>query len=190
MHPPFRSAQAIGLFLILITTAAAYAQTSIKVFAPTAVSTEGKIRVPEDFRSEYVMLGAWSVTGDVDTEGEIGQHIVYAPRSAVEGYRKTGAFPDGTILVKELFNSQTEELTTGAATSPTTVAGYFIMVRDEQDRFPENPLWGDGWGWSFFTADNKTETITENYQDSCLGCHEPARASNLIYDYAYPVLRE
>ncbi|MDX1401532.1 MAG: hypothetical protein R3245_06395, partial [Kiloniellales bacterium] len=55
-----------------------------------AVSENGAIRVPENFRSEYVMLGAWSVAGDADTGGEIGFHIVYAPRQAVESYKKQG----------------------------------------------------------------------------------------------------
>ncbi len=45
-------------------------------------------------------------------------------------YLKTGKFPDGAVLVKELFNGKTETLTTGDATSAADVVGYFVMVKD------------------------------------------------------------
>ena len=115
--------------------------------------------------------------------------MVYAPRRVVEVFRKTGAFPDGAVLVKELLNGKTEALTTGEATSATSTAGYFVMVKDAKGRFPGNPLWGDGWGWAFFNADDRARTVTEDYQAECLACHEPARPTDLVYDYAYPVLR-
>ena len=187
---------ALGLtFGVAMIAAVAHAQTQAQTqtasrgFAEGVVSENGTIRVPENFRTDYVMLGAWSVAGDVDTGGEIGLHIVYAPKSAVEAYRATGAFPDGTVLVKELFNGKTESLTTGEATSAADIAGYFVMVKDTQGRFPGNPLWGDGWGWSFFDAGDPLRAKTKDYMAECLACHEPARASDLVYVQAYPVLK-
>jgi hypothetical protein len=177
----------IAMFIAL--SGVAFGQTNNTRFAADAVASDGAIRVPANFRTDYVMLGAWSVSGDVDTGGEVGLHIVYAPRRAVEAYRKTGAFPDGTVLVKELFNGKTEDLTTGRATSAGATAGYFVMVKDDKGRFPGHPLWGDGWGWSFFNADDPVRTTSTDYKVDCLGCHEPARASDLVYDYAYPVMK-
>lgn len=177
------------LTLAGVAGSAAFGQMTKQDYAEGVVSEEGAIRVPENFRTDYIMLGAWSVAGDVDTGGEVGLHVVYAPRSAVDGYRKNGRFPDGTVLVKELFNGKTEALTTGEATSATETAGYFVMVKDSKGRFAGNKNWGDGWGWSFFNANNTTEAVTKDYKAECLACHEPARASDLVYDYAYPVLR-
>ena len=174
-------------FLLLISVA--FGQTGQKPFAKGVVGEEGSIRVPQNYRTDYAMLGAWSVAGDADTGGDNGLHVVYAPKEAVEGYRKTGAFPDGTVLVKELFNTVTETLTTGEASSASSLAGTFVMVKDAKGRFPGNPLWGDGWGWSFFTADDPIKTVSTDYQADCLACHEPVRASDLIYVQAYPVLR-
>ncbi len=167
----------------------AYSQMADKPYAKGVVDSDGAIRVPENFRTDYVMLGAWSVAGDADTGGGVGLHVVYAPRAAVDAYRRTGAFPDGTVLVKELFNGKTETLTTGEATSAASTAGYFIMVKDAKGRFPGNPLWGDGWGWSFFNADDKVRTVSTDYREDCLACHEPVRSTDLVYDYAYPVLK-
>ena len=32
-------------------------------------------------------------------------------------------------------------------------------------------------------------TVTTNYKTDCLGCHEPARATDLVYVQGYPMLR-
>ena len=174
---------------VALAAGVTYGQMASKEYAEGIVSEDGSIRLPENFRTDYVMLGAWSVAGDVDTGGNIGLHVVYAPKHAVEGYRKTGKFPDGTVLVKELFNGKTESLTTGEATSAAATAGYFVMVKDDKGRFSGNPLWGDGWGWSFFEADNTRVATTKDYGKECLGCHVPARSTDLVYVEAYPVLK-
>jgi hypothetical protein len=175
--------------VLIIAAGTAFGQMADKPLAEGVVAGDGSIRLPEDFRTDYVMLGAWSVAGDADTGGGVGLHVVYAPPSAVDGYRRTGAFPDGTVIVKELFDGNTESLTTGEATSAASTAGYFVMVKDAEGRFPGNGLWGDGWGWAFFSADDAINTVTSDYRAECLACHEPARSTDLIYDHAYPVLR-
>lgn len=175
--------------VVLAIAGAATAQMESKGFGAGVVSKDGTLRVPENFRTDYVMLGAWSVVGDADTGGGVGLHVVYAPPAAVDAYRKTGAFPDGTVLVKELFNGKTETLTTGEATRAASVAGYFVMVKDTKGRFKGNPLWGDGWGWSFFAADKPTQATTKDYKEECLACHEPVRSTDLVYIDAYPVLK-
>jgi hypothetical protein len=175
--------------LLVLAVDAAFAQMKRDRYADGIVGADGSLRVPENFRDRYVSLGAWAVAGDADTGGKLGLHVVYAPRDAVAAYRKSGAFPDGAVLVKELFNGKTEDLTTGQATSADGRAGYFVMVKDRKGRFPGNPLWGDGWGWAFFNADDPVNSVTTDYTADCLGCHEPARATDLIYDYAYPVLK-
>ena len=147
-----------------------------------------RITVPDNFRTEYEFLGAWAVAGDADTGSEIGQHIVYASPGTVEAFRKTGRFPDGAVLVKELFSGKTEALTTGNATSAAEVAGYFVMVKDAENTL-SGPLWGDGWGWAFFEPGNTKKTISTDYRADCLSCHEPVRESDLVYSYAYPVLK-
>ena len=184
-----RTFVALLAFGAMVAAATAYAQMSSGIFANGIVSEDGAIRLPDNFRTDFVMLGAWSVAGDADTGGEIGLHIVYAPKDAVDAYRQTGRFPDGTVLVKELFKGETESLTTGEATRAADVAGYFVMVKNDADRFPGHPLWGEGWGWAFFGAADTELAATENFRGECLSCHEPARSTDFVYVQAYPVLQ-
>ena len=80
-------------------------------------------------------------------------------------------------------------MTTGIASYADTLVGRFIMVKDQTDRYAgESELWGDGWGWAFYEGTETRETLTTDYRDDCLACHEPARSQDLIYVQGYPVL--
>ncbi len=152
------------------------------------VSDTGAIHLPKDFRLNMVHLGSWFVP-----QGEAsGFHDVYTEASTAEAYRKTGQFPDGATLVKELRGEQTGNYTTGAgvAYAVNTVKQWFVMIKDTQGRFPENPLWGDGWGWALFKPGEPMKNTATNYRADCLGCHIPAKAKDWVYVEAYPTLRQ
>ena len=152
------------------------------------VSNDGTISIPENYRTEFAFLGAWSVAGDEDTGGGQGLHVVYMQREAVEAYSESGQFPEGAVLVKELFETETADMTTGRVSRAAGTVGWFVMVRDTVGRFPANPLWGDGWGWSFFEAGNPDVTVTTDYKADCLGCHVPAQETDWVYVHGYPTL--
>jgi hypothetical protein len=123
-----------------------------------------------------------------DGPGSKRLHVVYASPGTIDAYRKDGRFPDGAVLVKEVFDTTTNDMTTGTvAVLAPSLAGSF-MVKDGAGRFPGNKLWGDGWGWSWFDAANPQKTTSTDYATDCQSCHEPARRSDWIYTHGYPVL--
>jgi hypothetical protein len=153
----------------------------------TVVDDKGNLRVPSDYRTAYEVLGAWAVAKD-DGPGSKQLHMVYASPGTIAAYRRDGRFPDGAVLVKEVFNTTTNPMTTGTVSSAGSRAGWFVMVKDKVGRFPGNKLWGDGWGWSWFDAKNAQKTTSTDYKTDCQSCHEPARQSDWIYTSGYPVL--
>jgi hypothetical protein len=80
------------------------------------------------------------------------------------------------------------QLTTGDAhwTSETKV--WFILIKDDRHRFPNNPLWGEGWGWALFKAGAPDRQVAVDYKKDCLGCRIPATPTDHIYVQGYPVL--
>jgi hypothetical protein len=116
-------------------------------------------------------------------------HLVYASPGTVGAYRKGGRFPDGSVLVKEVFQAATGQMTTGTVSHADMLKGWFVMVKDSKGRCAGNKLWGDGWGWSWFDAANPAKTTSTDYKADCLSCHEPARASEWIYIRGYPPLK-
>jgi len=150
------------------------------------VDDEGNIHFPEGFRTSMVHLGSWFVPeGDAS-----GFHDVYTEKETVEAFRKTGKFPDGATLVKELRSSNAGTYTTGPSVSYATdgLKQWFVMIKDAKGRFADNPLWGDGWGWALYKPDDKAKNVATNYKIDCLGCHVPAKANDWVYTEAYPTL--
>jgi len=80
-------------------------------------------------------------------------------------------------------------MTTGTVSHADKLKGWFVMVKDGKNSHPGNPLWGDGWGWSWFDADKPLKTTSTNYKADCQGCHVPAQSTDWIYVNGYPALR-
>jgi len=155
-----------------------------------AVDDKGAIRLPDiDYRKDWVSLGAWAVAAEEGTEGSEGIHAVYTQPGTVEAFRETGKFPDGAILIKELFSTTTDDMTTGTVSRANDTSGWFMMIKDSTGRYPGNKLWGDGWGWAYFDAKDRINTTTTDYEANCLGCHVPVQDQDWVYVQGYPVLQ-
>jgi hypothetical protein len=178
---------------LVVASVAALAQSRARAFgAETAavkvVDANGNLRVPENYRLTYQALGSWAIAAD-GAMGSKEVHEVYASPGAIAAYQKTGRFPDGTVLVKEVFGTATASMTTGTVSRLETLKGWFVLVKDSENRHSGNPLWGDGWGWSWFDAGNPLRTTSTDYKSDCQGCHVPAKSTDWIYVIGYPALR-
>jgi hypothetical protein len=148
----------------------------------------GNLHVPDAYRTAYQSLGSWAVAAD-QGQGSKELHLVYASPGTVNAYRNDGHFPDGAVLVKEVFQAATGPMTTGTVSHAETLKGWFVMMRDNNGRHPGNALWGDGWGWSWFDAADPSKTTSTDYRANCKPCHLPAQASDWVYAAGYPSLR-
>jgi hypothetical protein len=179
----------VGIAGISVIVAVTNAQVSTSNTPEAAVvDGNGNLHVPDAYRTTYQFLGSWAVAVDQGL-GSKELHVVYASPGSVAAYRKDGRFPDGTVLVKEVFQATTRAMTTGTVSHAETLKGWFVMVKENNGRYPDNKLWGDGWGWSWFDAANPSKTTSTDYKTACLSCHVPARASDWIYVDGYPELK-
>ncbi|HET8666925.1 MAG TPA: cytochrome P460 family protein [Terriglobales bacterium] len=149
------------------------------------VDKTGNIRKPTDYRDRYELLGTYTI---LDPKGN-EMHVTYASPGTAAYYRKTGKFPDGAVLVKEVFGTDHAKLTTGDAHWASGIKVWFVQIKDTKNRFPNNKLWGDGWGWALFKADAPDKQVATDYKKDCLGCHVPAQSTDWTYIQGYPVLK-
>ncbi len=178
---------AIPALLALAATALAETQMAATESSHAVVNSRGSLRVPDDYRTAYQFLGSWAIAAD-QGKGSQQIHTVYASPGAIAAYLKDGRFPDGAVLVKEVFETATAEMTTGTVSRAQTLKGWFVLVKDSKDSHPGNKLWGDGWGWSWFDASDRAKTTSTDYKSDCQSCHVPARATDWIYVQGYPAL--
>lgn len=149
------------------------------------VDKDGNFKKPADYRDLYELLGTYVV---LDPKGN-QMHVTYATPGTAAAYRKTGKFPDGAVLVKEISATDHAKLTTGDAHWATGIQVWFVKIKDEKHRYPNNPLWGDGWGWFLYKSDAPDKQVATDYKKDCLGCHVPAKSSDWTYVQGFPVLK-
>jgi hypothetical protein len=90
------------------------------------------------------------------------------------------------VLVKELFGTTTDAMTTGTVSRAQALKGWF--VRDSQNSHPGNK--GEGWDWSWFDARNPSKTTSTDFKMNRQPCHVPAQATGWIYVQGYPALQQ
>jgi hypothetical protein len=161
---------------------------SAKAPFPSAyVGARGEISFPADYRLKWTHLGSWSLE---DPDAKLGFHDVYTQAESVLAFQKTGKWPNGTVIVKEVRGARKGKMTTGEARWDAEIQVWFVMVKDTENAFPDNPNWGRGWGWALFNADDHTKNVSTNFKLDCIACHVPAQKTDWVYQHGYPILNE
>jgi hypothetical protein len=161
---------------------------SEKPFSPY-VDKHGNISRPTNYKRDWAHLGSWAVAKKKGSDVS-EMHDVYTPRETIAAFNKTGKFPDGAVLVKEVRKTKTDRLTTGHAAWSSDIKIWFVMIKDQKGRFKDNDHWGEGWGWALFEAKDPTKNVSVDYETSCISCHTPVEENDWVYLYGYPDLKE
>jgi len=157
---------------------------------------DGKMKLPTGYR-EWVFIGS-PLTPNALNGGKASFpefHNVYVERRNFDAYQKTGTFPEGTVLVKELVLLEKPTFPDGSQQAPSG-RGYFdgafngmdVSVKDTKKFAKTN-------GWGYFTFGHHAEpyetTAAESSVAECAGCHIGNVAkTDMTYVQFYPVLQE
>ena len=179
--------------LIAKPVVAAKPEQSSAVFLP-----DGKMKEidPHVFR-RWVFVGA-PLTPNALNNGKANfpeYHHVYIEEKNVEAYLKTGSFPEGTVIVKELTRVLDPTFPDGSRKEPSG-RGYFngqyngidVTVKDSK-RFAKTNNWG------FFTFEHHplpyAESAAEAPATTCAFCHQANVAdTDMTWVQFYPLLRD
>jgi hypothetical protein len=154
---------AIGIAVIAIVSASLLGQIRHATQASPAAavfSSTATLLYPSDYRD-------WVVVGSDLTHHHAGRDPgnVYMSPASYSEYKRTGNFPDGTVLVLEAKQQ----------------AGIQVSVKDSS-RFE------DGWGfYDFRDGSRSAEALPES--TGCRSCHGDKAASDHVFTQYYPVLR-
>ncbi len=163
----------------------------------TAVfDSDGKMKLPTGYRA-WVFVGA-PLTPNGLNNGKANfpeYHNVYVEKKNVDAYLKTGEFPEGTVIVKELTLVLDPEFPDGSRKEPSG-RGYFngafngidVSVKDSK-RFAETN------GWGYFTFGHHPlpydKTAAEKPVAECAGCHlANVGSTDMTWIQFYPLLRD
>lgn len=146
----------------------------------------GALIRPEDHR-EWVFIGAPVTPNDMNNGKAAFPefHNVYIDPMSFAEYKKTGLFPNGTVILKELVSVGGKEMPSGNGYFQGDFVSLEAMVKDTK-RFEEEPG-----GWAFFRfgeAPHYNPTGARMKTESCNSCHSGAEEDYVFTD-TYPVLR-
>jgi len=178
-------------YVLSVRPVAAHSQESPAVF-----NDDGTLQLPTGFR-KWVFVGA-PLTPNGLNNGKANfpeYHHVYIEQKNVDAYLKTGEFPEGTVIVKELTRVLDPTFPDGSRKEPSG-RGYFngayngidVTVKDGK-RFAKTN------GWGFFTFGHHPlpyeKTAAEKPASECAGCHIANVAStDMTWIQFYPLLRD
>jgi hypothetical protein len=195
---------AAGPFLSNKSRVAAETQQSAAVF-----DSDGKLKLPNFSFRRWVLVGTpltpeglnngkynCNADGTNCTRSNFPEyHHVYIEEKNVDAYLKTGSFPEGTVIVKELTRVLKPTFPDSSRTEPSG-RGYFngefngidLTVKDSK-RFAKTN------GWGFFTFGHHplpyAETAAESSVTECAGCHIANVAkTDMTWIQFYPLLRD
>ena len=113
-------------------------------------------------------------------------HSVYINPKAYDHYEKTGEFPDGTVLIKELVSVGTKQATSGSGYFMGEFTGLEVLMKDKR-RFQDEP---GNWGFFSFGHEYPLHSTAKIQPTSnCNDCHGGAADDDYVFTQYYPVLR-
>jgi Cytochrome P460 len=160
--------------------------------------SDGRLKLPDPgvFR-RWVFVGA-PLTPEGLNDNKAGfpeYHNVYIEQKNVDAYLRTGSFPEGTVIVKELTRVLKPTFPDSSRTEPSG-RGYFngefngmdVTVKDSK-RFAKTN------GWGFFTFGHHPlpydKTAAEKPVTECAGCHLSfVSKTDMTWIQFYPILRD
>ncbi|QDT96505.1 cytochrome P460 family protein [Gimesia aquarii] len=169
------------------TTAHAANQSTAPMMKKGAeYNDQGALIRPKDHR-EWVFIGAPVTPNDMNNGKAAFPefHNVYIDPMSFAEYKKTGTFPNGTVILKELVSVGSKAMPSGNGYFQGNFVSLEAMVKDTK-RFEEEPG-----GWAFFRfgeAPHYNPTGARMKTESCNSCHSGAEEGYVFTD-TYPVLR-
>ena len=141
---------------------------------------------PDVFR-EWIWLGEPVTPNDLnDGEANFPEfHDVYINPTAWREWKKSGTFPDGTVLIKELTSVGSKKAASGNGYFQGEFTGLEHAIKDTK-RFP-----AEAKGWGYFSFGHKYPLKKQarlNPVSSCATCHVANAQTDMVFTQYYPVL--
>ncbi|MFA5956306.1 cytochrome P460 family protein [Hyphomicrobium sp.] len=190
------SALTVGVS-VAVTALAAYAQTapngtSSRVRYLPEYTASGDLILPKNF-NEWVYVGS-PLTPNGLNGGHANFpefHNVYIEPVSYEIYKKTGVFPEGTILFKELQLALPGENPDGSRTEPSG-RGYFPGAFNGADvTVKDTKRYADSGGWGYYNFNHhepKAATAKVKPVSECAYCHQQSAKKDEVWTQFYRLL--
>ncbi len=148
---------------------------------------DGSLKQPQGYR-EWVYIGTPLTPNDMNGgKASFPEfHSVYINPRAWAAYKKTGEFPDGTVLIKELIGVGSKKATSGNGYFMGEFVGLEAAIKDKK-RFADAPG-----HWAYYSFGHEyplSAAASPRKFEECSSCHQTNAAQDYVFTQYYPVVR-
>lgn len=165
------------LFLLLAAGSIVSAQD-----APQYTS-DGMMRLPANYREWTFLSSGLAMTygpaGQTNAQGNPRFDNVFASPAAYKSFLKTGTWPDKTMLILEVRDSDSHVSINNGGRVQTGLAAIEVHVKD-------NARFKGGWAFFAFGKEDKAKLIPTSA--NCYSCHEQHGSVDTTFVQFYPTL--
>lgn len=155
--------------------------------SPALFNVNNELLQPKDYR-EWVYVGTPVTPNDMNDGKAIVPefHNIYINPEGFAHWKKTGEFPDGTMVVKELLSVGAKKALTGNGYFMGEFTGLEAAVKDSK-RFPDEP---GNWAYFMFGMEYPlARKAAPKPTAECNSCHEANAKDDWVFTQYYPVLQ-
>ena len=147
-------------------------------------SAQNELLLPAGYR-EWVFVG--SSLGMSYNEGPAAPakrdfHHVYLQPEAYRQYRESGKFPEGTMLVMEVYSAGSK----ASINRQGSFSDEFLRV---EAAVKDSKRWQEGWAYFDFGGPEPRAKSTAFPKERCWACHNQHAADDNVFTQFYAVLR-
>ncbi len=157
-------------------------------FPKPVFNEKGELVRPDVSYREWVYIGTPLTPNDLNPpEAPFPDfHNVYIHPSDFDHWKRTGMFPDGTVIMKELVSVGAKNAVSGNGYFMGEYTGLEATIKDSE-RFKDEPGY-----WAYFSFGHSyplADTAEKFPAPACNACHAASAAEDFVFTQYYPVLR-
>lgn len=143
------------------------------------------LKSPTGYRDWYFVGSNLGISYAENASKEGNFKNIYTPRAAAEAFKKSGKFPEKTMLVMEVYQPMSDASPAKQGKFEGKFLGIEVAVKDK-DAVPE------GWAYYNFIGDKGEQKSTAKAfgKQACWSCHNEHAAQDNVFVQFYPRLRD
>ncbi len=177
----------LALFVVLLGNTP-FRANAAEAFPKPTFNGNGELLRPDISYREWVYVGTPLTPNDLNPPAANFPefHNVYIHPSDFDHWKRTGRFPDGTVIVKELVTVGATQATSGKGYFMGEYIGLETTIKDSV-RFADEPG-----NWAYFSFGHSyplADSAAPFPAAACNACHATSAADDFVFTQYYPVLR-